>query len=342
MNNSDKIKNNINNNILIINIDKGSSNISILSSNKENTKEKINFKIKACACMAKGINDILEDFMLYILNNRLDIEIKNYIVKSPFALVKMRNLCEKIKIELLRNNKAKFNLNEILNEYNDENNKVIEININEYENCFYNYVFNLKQVINKMIENNNLNKSNCIINEIIYIGDIFKDENTKINLEELLKQKNLLSEEILIYNNEYSNKDFYTVGGACYFAINIKYNIFSFQDISQFNLGIKTYNDTLYFITKKGDIIPKRNKETIKIGKNSELELYEEDNKTKEKRLIGKFDIGTNIKYNENKLNYNEITLEYELNEELNLTMKIFNEENISKEINCEFFLYKT
>ena len=342
MNNSDKIKNNINNNILIINIDKGSSNISIISPNIENIKEKINFKIKACACMAKGINDILEDFMLYILNNRLDIEIKNYIIKSPFALVKMRNLCEKIKIELLRNNKTKLNLNEILNEYNDKNNKVIEININEYENCFYNYVFNLKQVINKMIENNNLNKSNCIINEIIYIGDIFKDENTKINLEELLKQKNLLSEDILIYNNEYSNKDFYTVGGACYFAINIKYNIFSFQDISQFNLGIKTYNDTLYFITKKGDIIPKRNKETIKIGKNSELELYEEDNKTKEKRLIGKFDIGTNIKYNENKLNYNEITLEYELNEELNLTMKIFNEENISKEINCGFFLYKT
>ena len=343
MNNPDKIKNNINNNnILVINIDKGSSNISIVTSNKENNKEKINFKIKACTSFTKGANDILEDFIFYILNNRLDIEIKNEILKSPLALVKMRNLCEKIKHELLRNNKAEFNLKQIFNEFVKDNNKVIEININEYENCFYNYVYDFKQVMNKMIEYNNFNKSNCIINEIIYIGDIFKEENIMINIEELFKQKNLLSDDALINNTDYSDNAFYAVGGACFYGINLKNNIFSFKDISHFNLGIKTYNDTLYYLTKKGDIIPIRNKETIKIGKSGELELYEEDNKTKEKKLIGKFDIDNNINYNENKLNYNEITIEYELNEDLNLTIKIFTGENFSKEINCKLFLYKT
>ena len=345
MNNSDKIKNNINNNILVINIDKGNSNISILSSNKENNKnnkEKINFKIKACTGIDKGTNDILEDFIIYILNNRLDIEIKNDILKSPLALVRMRYLCEKIKNELLRNNKAEFKMNQILKDYGNDNNEVIEININEYENCFYNYVYDLKQLMNKMIENNNLNKSNCIINEIIYIGNIFKEENIKTNIEESFKQKNLLSEEALINNREYFDNEFNAVGGACYFAMNIKNNIFSFKDISHFNLGIKIYNDTLYYLTKKGDIIPIRKKETIKIGKSPELEIYEENNKTKEKRLIGKFDIDNYINYNENKLNYIEITIEFELNEDLNLTMRIFNGENFSKEIKCKLFLYKT
>jgi molecular chaperone DnaK (HSP70) len=160
-----------------------------------------------------------------------------------------------------------------------------------------------------------------------------------INIEELFKQKNLLSDDALINNTDYSDNAFYAVGGACFYGINLKNNIFSFKDISHFNLGIKTYNDTLYYLTKKGDIIPIRNKETIKIGKSGELELYEEDNKTKEKKLIGKFDIDNNINYNENKLNYNEITIEYELNEDLNLTIKIFTGENFSKEINCKLFL---
>ena len=192
-----------------------------------------------------------------------------------------------------------------------------------------------------MIEYNNFNKSNCIINEIIYIGDIFKEENIMINIEELFKQKNLLSDDALINNNDFSDNEFYVVGGACFYAINLKNNVLSFKDISHFNLGIKTYNDTLYYLTKKGYIIPIRNKETIKIGRSSELELYEEDNKTKEKKLIGKFDIHKNINYNENKLNYNEITIEYELNEDLNLTIKIFKGENFSNEINCKLFLYK-
>ena len=58
--------------------------------------------------------------------------------------------------------------------------------------------------------------------------------------------------------------------------------------------------------------------------------------------MIGKFDIDNYINYNENKLNYIEITIEFELNEDLNLTMRIFNGENFSKEIKCKLFLYKT
>ena len=336
---SNKIKNNqTNKDILIINIDKDCSNISLVSFAKEN-KEKTNLKIKASCGMEKGTNHILDDFMFYLLNNRLDGKIKNKILNSPLALVKMRDLCNKIKIELSSNDKAYIDLNKILL----GNDLVIDIHKNEFENSLYNFIYDLKQTINKMIQNFNLINNNCAINEIIYIGDIFKDENIKTNLEQLLRNKNLLSEEIFINKNDNSNKELYTVQGALLYAINKTNNLYIIQDISQFNIGIKVYNDTLHYLIKKGEIIPLKNNIKIRIGKNSELQIYEEDNQTKNKLLIGKFvldnDETKNIYYQENKIiNYREISLEYEFDEDLNLTIKLNNGDNVPKILHCKLF----
>ena len=323
LNISTKIKNNnINNNILVIKIDKESSNISLIS--KEKIKEKIFFKIKANNGMEKGTNNILNDFIMYILNNKLDIEIKNEILKSPLAIIKIINLCKKIILNLSESDKTKLNLNEILSENN--NNIIIDISLKEYENFLYNHLYDLKQLINKMIENYGSNlKIN--INEIILIGEIFKNENIKSEIKKFLKQKNLISEEEINIINADINKEYYTINGAVYYAMNIRSNIKLLQNICQYNIGIKTYNDSFHYLVKKGYIIPFKNKEKIKIGKTSELNLYEEDSQTKEKILIAKYDIKNNI-------NNNEIIIEYELNEELNFIIKISNEQNFYKKLN--------
>ena len=147
------------------------------------------------------------------------------------------------------------------------------------------------------------------------------------------------------------DKVFYGVGGASLFAvnkINDKNNLdtFQFQDISQFNIGIKQYNGTLNYLIKNGDLIPFKNTIKIKIGKSSEIQIYEEDNQTKNKRLIGIFDLDSeniiNSYYKENNFNYIEIMIEYEFDEELNFKIKILEGEKFSKELNCKLLLNKS
>ena len=325
--NIDNIKHN---NIFVLHIDKNCSNMSLISLDKEENNKKT-FKVKAINSIEKGENDIINDFMLYLLNNRFNEKIKNKILNSPLALVKMRILCNKIKQELLNKEKTKFNLNEILLGHDSINN-IISVNKNEYENCLYNYIYDLKLEMKKMLDNKN------IINKIIFIGKIFEDEKIKINIEKLLKEKNISYEEIIINDYNDFNNEFSIVGGATYYAMNIKNNKYLFQDISNFNIGIKTYNDTLFYLIKKGDIFPIKLKAQIKIKSNSEIELYEENYITKNKKIIGKFILEDN--YIEKKLKYQEIKIEYEINEDLDIKMSIFNGQNFSNVLNSKLYIY--
>ena len=333
--NLNNIKYNINNNILIININGGSSNVSIISLYKEKNNDKIYYKILASNGLDKGYNNILDDFMIYILKNKFEVDLKNKIVNSPLAILKMREMCNKIKLDLSQNEKTTFKINEIIS--NSE--LVFEINRKEYEKFFYDFIFDLKQLIKKLFEQKKMN--NCAINQILYIGDIFNDEKIKLDIEQLLIEKNLLSEEILNNENKDLDKEFYNVGGSAYYAMSInnnhENNINDFQDLSSFNIGIKIYNDTLFYFIKKGDIIPMKKSALIKLNKNSNIEIYEEDSKTKNKKLIWKFDINNefimNNNLNEKKSKYFEIIIEYQINEELNLILRISNGKNFSKEL---------
>ena len=322
--NMDNIKNN--NNIFILHIDKNCSNMSLISLDKEENNKKI-YKVKANNSIEKGENDIINDFMIYLLNNRFNEKIKNKILNSPLALIKMKILCNKIKHELFNKEKIKFNLNDILLGH-DSINSIISVNKNEYENCLYNYIYDLKQEFKKILDNKNINK-------IIFIGKIFEDVKIKYNIELLLKEKNILSENIFI--NDYIN-EFFIVGGATYYSMNIKNNKYLFQDISNFNIGIKTYNDTLFYLIKKGDIIPFKSNAQIKIRSNSEIELYEENIITKNKKLIGKFNLDND--YIEKKSKYNEIKFEYEINEELDINIKLFNGQNFSNVLKSKLYIY--
>ena len=338
--NQKNIKTNINNNFLIINIESGNSNISLVSLYKEKNTEKISIKVKESIDMEKGTNDILNDLIIYVLKNKIEVKIKKEILNSPTALIKIWKIFNKIKNDLLKKERTYFNINEILDEYNI----IIEINKTEYEKCLYNYIYDLKQLLKKVIGNIDINNSSIIT--IIFLGEFFNDAKVKMELDQFLKERNLIFEEILNKYNEKEeiNKEFYSLAGAAYYALNIKYNNILFQDISQFNLGFKAFNGTLNYIIKKGDIIPIKNIVNIKLAKDSDLELYEVDTQTKRQKLICKFNIEQEKiieqNYMDKKLKYREIKIEYELNELLNLKLKIINGNNISKELDFKLFNY--
>ena len=137
-----------------------------------------------------------------------------------------------------------------------------------------------------------------------------------------------------------NEKDFYIVSGAAYHALHyINNNMYYYFDISPFNIGIKNYNEDLNYIITKGDKLPLMNKKTIKIDNEKELKIYERyGNDNKENKLIGKIEINNdiiNLGNNENnmKYGYRELKIEYEINDKLELFIRIFNGEKYGDKI---------
>ena len=313
-----------NNNILILNLNGGSSNASITSLTSS-PSDKINYQVKAINGLSKGKTDIIDNLMLKILQ-KLDEKIKNKILDSPLSLIKLRKICEKMRTNLIQNDSDVFNVGEILDDYDEK----VVIKRDEYDNCSINFYNDIKLLINDVITQTKIKEED--INEIVFIGELCREKNFEKIIEQSFKQFCSIHEE-LIYSNYMDNeKDFYIVGGAAFHALNsINNNIYSFNDISPFNIGIEKYNGYMDLIVSKGDKIPVVNKKSIKISNESnELKIYEvEDNDSMKNRLIKV------IKFEGNELNkdiingYTELKIEYEFNEKFELNIKLFNGEKL-------------
>ena len=312
-------------NILILNIDGGSTNISITSLSNENEKQ--TYQVKAINGLPKGENDLIDDFM-YAVFQRFDKNIKKEILESSFALSKLRKLCRKIRINLIQKEKYIFNIVEILDNYDSK----IEINSYEYENSSNNYFNNVKLLINETLNKIKIKEKD--INDIIFIGELCREKRIAQIVEQLFKQENSIYEE-LIYSNYMDNeKDFYLVGGAAYNALDcINKNIYTFYDISTFNLGIQKFNGDFSYFIIKGDKIPGKFKKTIKISNEKQLKIYEKlENGNK---LIGIIPIGNIIDTNKDNLKYGfrELKIEYEINDKLELLISILNMEKSENKV---------
>ena len=200
-----------NNNILILNIDGGSTNVSITSILNENEKQI--YQVKTINSIPKGENDLIDDFITYVLQ-KFNENIKKEILDSPLALAKLRKLCKKLRYNLIQKEKDKFNIVEILENYDEK----IEISKNEYENCTMNFFNNIKTLINETLNEIKIKEKD--INDIIFIGELCREKNITQIIEQLFRRVNTLYEE-LIYSNYMDNeKDFYILGGAAYQVLN--------------------------------------------------------------------------------------------------------------------------
>ena len=315
-------------NILILNLDGGSANVSITSFNNQNDKQI--YEVKAINGLTKGGTDLIDDLMFEILK-KFENNIKKEILESPLALVKMRKICQKLRFNLSLKEKDSFNIVQILDNYDS----IIEINRQDYENASSNLYNNIQILIYDALNNAKLKEKD--INDIIFIGELCREKKLEKIIEQLFKQENRLYEE-LIYSNYMDNeKDFYIVGGAAYHALNyINNNKYYFNDISVFNIGIQTYTGDLSYIIVKGQNIPIKNTKTIKLDIENELKIYEKyDNENKDIKLIGKIEIN-NDKENKMKYGYREIKIQYEINENNQLFISIFNGEKYENKIKME------
>ena len=309
-------------NILILNIDGGSTNISVTTS--FNDKEKQIYEVKAIKGLDKGENDFIDNFMYGILQ-RFDEDIKKEILDSSLALIKLRAICKKLRLNLTQREMDSFNFMDILENYDSK----IEISLYEYENYTNNLFDDIKLLIYQVLSEAKIKDNH--IDDIIFIGDICRDKNIAQIIEQLFKQDNSIYEE-LIYSNYMDNeKENYLVGGAAYHAFNLINNqIYSFYDISPFNIGIKKYNGEIDYIIIKGTKIPIKSNKTIKIDNENILKIYQiNENDNNKENLIGKINLNNifnNLGCNK-KIGFKEIKIEYELNDVFDLFISILNEE---------------
>ena len=319
---------NKNKNILILNLDGGSANASITSVSAASLStdqiEKISYDVKAINGLSKGKMDLIDNLMLKILL-KLDEKIKNEILDSPLSLIKLRKICEKVRTNLIQNDYDVFNIDEILENYEEK----IVVSRDDNDNCSMNFYNDIKILISDVITQAKIKEED--INEIIFIGELCREKNFEKIIEQSFKQFSSIYEE-LIYSNYMDNeKDFYIVGGAAFHALNsLSNNIYSFNDISPFNIGIEKYNGYMDLIVSKGDKIPIVNKQCVKISNESnELKIYEiEDSDSMKNKLIKVIEIEDNeIDKNINN-GYQELKIEYEFNDKFELNIKIFNGEN--------------
>ena len=319
---------NKNKNILILNLDGGSANVSITSSKNENEKQI--YEVKAINSLAKGGTDLFDDFMYEILK-KFEDKIKKDILDSPLALVKLRKLCEKIRLNLIQKENYTFNIVEIMENYDS----FIEVYRQDYENASFNLYNNIKLLIYDTLNDAKLKEKD--INDIIFIGELCREKRLEQIIEQLFRQDNRLYEE-LIYSNYMDNeKDFYIVGGAAYHALNyINSNKYYFNDISAFSIGVQTYTGVLSYIITKGEKIPIKNQKVIKLDNENELKIYEKyDEENKNIKLIETIEINNDNFENENyiKYGYREVKIEYEINEDHQLFISLFNGDKIEKKI---------
>ena len=316
---------NLNKNTLILNLDGGSANVSITSSKIENDKQI--YEVKSINALTKGGTDLIDDLMFEILK-KFEDNIKKEILESPLALAKLRKLCQKMRLNIIQKEKDSFNIVEILENYDS----IIEISRQDYENASSNLYNNIQILIYDALNNAKLKEKD--INDIIFIGELCQEKKLEKIIEELFKQDNRLYEE-LIYSNYMDNeKDFYIVGGAAYHALNyINNNKYYFNDISVYSIGIQTYTGDLNYIIMKGQNIPIKNTKNIKLDNENELKIYEKyDNENKDIKLIGKIEIN-NDKENKMKYGYREVKIEYEINENHQIFISIFNGEKYENKI---------
>ena len=304
--------------LLILNVDGGSVNISITSSKNEN--EKIFYKVKALKGLQKGEVDLIDDFMYEILN-KFEKNIKKEILESPLALVKFRKICQKIRDNLIIKKNDSFNIVEILENYDGK----IEITRDDYENSINIMFNNIKNLILETMRDANISEKE--INEVIFIGQICKEKKFHEIVEILFISS--IYEELIYSNYLDAEKDYYNVGGAAYHALNYinNNNIYSFEDVCPFDIGIINYLGELNLIINKGETIPISKEKILKIKNENSLKLYEKLGNNKN-RLIGTIELDNESKNDiENilKYGYKEIKIKYEVNDKIELSISIFN-----------------
>ena len=336
------INNNIQNfykNILILYIDGGSTNLSIINVKKNNNNYFL--EIKAINGEEFGEEDFL-DYFIYNSLSELKENIRDNCLKSKTALSKIRKVLNNVKNCF---DKAEINQNEInINKLFGNFDLKLVINKNIYLKSCMVLFRKIIYLIKNIISNSNLEAKD--INDIILLGNISQNIKLKNMISEIFKDNNKIIYNKLINKNNDNDLNNYTIKGAIIQCFNNSMNIPKYKliNITYSSLGIESINGLMEIVIQKGSNIPIKLNKYIKIKKTAknfkniiDINIYEGENKfVKNNKLISStsFDI-SNYNNEKNNENYIEVLFQFFIDSNYNLNVYIIDKNNFRRLFEC-------
>ena len=316
---ANNIKNSDEKNVLIINSDKCSINISVVHINKQI------YEVKAIESASFGEEDLNDNYLCYCIRNLENKENIN-LIKFPSLLYQIKRNISLFKknLDVISQMQLMLDVNNCFNG-NGKNNIEIILKKDDYEiaceDFFKKIFFLIKEVIFKS------KVLNSDFNELILIGQTAKSKKMKKILSEIF-EKNKNINEILSsksYNKEIESEQYTVIGGVIQSLNNnnLLKQKYSFIDICPCSFGVESIDGMMEIILEKGNILPSKNKKLVKInntGDNICINIFEgEDRYVKNNKFIVTATITKkNLGYNNNK-NYADLYIQLELDNDNNL-----------------------
>jgi molecular chaperone DnaK (HSP70) len=325
-------------NILLLYIDGGSVNLSIVSiSEKFNENKKYNsYQIKGIGGLNFGEEDITNNFMNFCLSDfNQDLRISCFKNFNTFERLKIS--CKKVE-EFF--NKNKVNQTEInINKFYDKLDLKIIISRNHYNKCCSKYFEKIKDLIKETLKDSDIKEND--IDDIILIGNITKNYMLKKMIYEIF-----INNKKIIKENYFDEKmEYYPVAGAILQSLNsnILFPNYKLLNITNISFGVENCEGLMIFGIVKGKEIPYKNNVMVKIkkqsGKNSvKINIYEGENKyvINNKLICSENVVIDDIK---NDMDYYEILFQFAI--DLNNNLEVFILDSNSFQIKHKFNEYK-
>ena len=350
----------INKNIMLIHIEGGSINISLISTlikndctEKEKEKEYKNeeyynkYEIKEINGTKYGEEDLTDDFVNSCLSDFTE-KIKDECLKSPTALAKLRKSCEIAKRYFYKTNQTEINIQKL---YNNVDLKMA-LNKVDYERASSEKFQKLNEIIKDILLKSKISEKE--IDDIIFIGNTTNVNIIKQKLAKIFKGKNnelfnkLANNKYFendINNNDIINED-YIVIGASLQSFNLYSNTinkykYKYIEITPISFGIEGLNKEMDFVIEKGNIIPKQVNKYVKIMKPKgdciSINIYEgEDEFVYNNRLISCANIDIkNFKNEKSGKDYIEILIQFIINNNYDLRVFILDSKTLRRKFEC-------
>ena len=338
----EKINNkNISLNYLVLYIEGGSINISIVNINNKNNKNLI--EVKAINGDEFGEEDFLDNFICTCLSDFKD-KIRKSCLTYPLALAKLRKSLNIVKKcfdtdDILQ---TELNINKL---YDTVDLKMI-INKKDYiKSCmglFRKIIFLIKEtILNSKIEIKD-------INDIILLGNITQNIKLKNMISELFKDNNKIIYNKLIKKKKENDNEInnYIIKGAIMQCFNNNMTIPKYKliNITHSSFGIESLNGLMDIVIEKGSNIPIKYNKYIKIKKPDinqnnlvNINIYEGENKiVKNNRLISSNYIDIqNFRYEKKDGKSIEILFQFFIDSNNNLSVYILDKNSYRKKFEC-------
>ena len=278
------------NNILIINIDTCSVDISVVS-----LYDNINQVVAS-----DSIELLEENFVDNFINLCLSLLKKNNInIPKEFLyggglLNKIRELSPKIIKELTLKEEKIFRIDNL---NNGNGNCILQVNRIEYEKECFELCKKVIILIKKLLRKANLNEND--INDIIIIGEEMNMNKLNQMMKELfINNKNIYDKLSEIYSKPNdNNKDYYIVSGTALRAFDINNQVPScvFKNVCPINIGMEAIDGSMDLFIQKNSILPFNINKIIKVKNNNNdnsiiINIFEgEEKDAKRNRFISQF-----------------------------------------------------